>query len=128
MAVMAPAKAAKMRARELMEIPRPRNRIIKRDTASSAPEEIPSTKGLAMGLAKKVCSKNPDTARAPPKMAADRMRGRRMSQRMRLAVSFPAAPENIPRISPTDRGTLPEQRFHPAKRIQAAARTANDKT
>ena len=53
-ATMAPPKAPRIMARELTGIPLPRQKIIRNETASSAPEEIPRTKGLAMGLAKKV--------------------------------------------------------------------------
>ena len=47
-------------------------------TTIFAPEEIPSTKGPAMGLRKKVWSKKPDTDSAPPRMAASSIRGIRI--------------------------------------------------
>ena len=46
---------------ELTAIPFPRRTIIRSDTTSFAPEEIPSTKGPAIGLAKNVWSRKPDT-------------------------------------------------------------------
>ena len=45
---------------------------------------MPSTKGPAMGLPKKVCSRKPETARAPPSRAAVSSLGRRMFQTMAL--------------------------------------------
>ena len=55
--------------------PRLRRTIIAIDTASFAPDEMPSTNGPAMGLWKNVCRRYPDTDSAPPKMSADAMRG-----------------------------------------------------
>ena len=43
---------------------------------------MPSTKGPAMGLPKKVCSKKPDSDSPPPSSAAISMRGRRIFQMM----------------------------------------------
>ena len=47
-----------------------------------APEEIPSTNGPAMGLRKKVWSRNPDRDNAPPRTAAVSSLGRRIFQMM----------------------------------------------
>ena len=79
---IAPTKAAPMRAAELEANPRFSRKIIISDTASLAPEEIPSTKGPAMGLAKKVWSRKPDRDSPPPRMAAAKIRGARSSQTM----------------------------------------------
>ena len=57
MAAIAPAKAARIRVRELVSRPWLRNTTITSATASLAPLEMPITKGPAMGLAKKVCSR-----------------------------------------------------------------------
>ena len=46
---MDPAKAARMRAMELMTTPRLSSATMHKDTVSLAPEEMPSTKGPAMG-------------------------------------------------------------------------------
>ena len=79
MEIMAPAKAARIMAAELTDIPFPSMKIISRDTTSLAPEEIPSTKGPAMGLAKKVWSRKPDTDNAPPRITTARILGSRIS-------------------------------------------------
>ncbi len=63
-----PANAARTIPRELTIIPFSRRKIMVSATTSLAPEEIPSTKGPAIGLLKKVCSKNPETESAPPRM------------------------------------------------------------
>ena len=76
---MAPTKAAAIMPQELMTRPRLKRPIITRDTATFDPEEIPRTKGPAMGLAKKVWSRKPDTARDPPSSTAAATRGRRIS-------------------------------------------------
>ena len=74
MEIIDPAKAARIMAAEPIKRPFPRNRIMTRATTSLAPEEIPRTKGPAIGFAKKVWSKNPDTERAPPSSAAAKRR------------------------------------------------------
>ena len=72
---IAPRKAAPIIAAEVETSPRLSRKIIVRDTASFAPEEMPSTKGPAMGLAKKVWSRKPDRDRPPPRIAAASIRG-----------------------------------------------------
>ena len=57
MEIMAPKKAEKISVAELDTIPRLSRKIMVMETVSFAPEEIPSTKGPAMGLWKKVCSR-----------------------------------------------------------------------
>ena len=57
MEAMAPAKAAVIRVRELVSRPWFRKVTMTSATASLAPLEMPMTKGPAMGLAKKVCSR-----------------------------------------------------------------------
>ena len=57
MEAMAPAKAAVIRVRELVSRPWFRKATMTSATASLAPLEMPMTKGPAMGLAKKVCSR-----------------------------------------------------------------------
>ena len=79
MEIMEPIKAATIMAADPMEIPLLRKKIISIATTSLAPEEIPSTNGPAIGLLKKVCRRNPDTDRAPPRMMTARILGRRIS-------------------------------------------------
>ena len=52
-----PRKAAATMTQARITSPRLRQPIIVRATRSLAPEEMPSTKGPAMGLEKKVCSR-----------------------------------------------------------------------
>ena len=85
-----PRKAAKISAREPMTIPRLRKKIMVSATVSFAPDEIPRTKGPTIGFPKNVCSRKPATAKAPPRSAAVKRRGRRIFQMMPVAVS-PAA-------------------------------------
>ena len=54
-----------------------------------APEEIPSSNGLQMGLRKYVCIKYPETPSAPPKSAAAHRRGRRTLHTM-VCAALPA--------------------------------------
>jgi len=83
------------------------NQIIVNATTIFAPEEMPSTKGPAMGLEKKVCSKKPARLSAPPSSAAIRMRGRRIFQMIFTCVGSPVLVKMIFAISPTEIGTLP---------------------
>ena len=57
MDTMAPTNAAAMRMAEEVVLPRLRSASMATHTVIFAPEEIPSTKGPAMGLWKKVCSR-----------------------------------------------------------------------
>ena len=54
MEIMEPAKAARIMAPEPMDTDLLKRKIIRKATISLAPEEIPSTKGPAIGLLKKV--------------------------------------------------------------------------
>ena len=54
MEIMAPKKAEKIKLAELETAPRLSRKIMVTETVSFAPEEMPSTKGPAMGLWKKV--------------------------------------------------------------------------
>ena len=118
-----PAKAPRIRRAEPMTIPRLRHRTITRDTVSLAPEEMPSTKGPAMGLAKKVWSRKPDTLSAPPRMAAASTRGSRIPQMM--PVSGPAS--RRPRISRGVKSTLPALMFHSSSASTSTARNAKQR-
>ena len=80
MEIIEPAKAARIMAPEPMDTDLLKRKIIRKATISLAPEEIPSTKGPAIGLLKKVCSRNPETESAPPRMITERILGRRISQ------------------------------------------------
>ena len=66
MAIIEPAKAARIMPPEPIDTDLLKRKIISSATTSLAPEEIPSTKGPAIGLLKNVCSRNPDTDSAPP--------------------------------------------------------------
>ena len=92
---MAPTKAAAIITTELESRPRWRKKIMVMATTSFAPEEMPSTKGPAMGLAKNVWSRNPATESAPPSRMAASTLGRRMSHTTRLAVASLPLPRKI---------------------------------
>lgn len=49
---------------------------------SFAPEDIPSTKGPAIGFRKKVWIRNPESDKAPPSREARTIRGRRIFHMM----------------------------------------------
>ena len=91
-------------------------------TTIFAPEEMPSTKGPAMGLPKKFCSRKPDSDSAPPRIAAISIRGRRIFQMMAYCLASVARRSNIRAISPIGMGTLPMLMFRIA--ACAAARRA----
>ena len=121
---MDPAKADRISAMELMTTPRLRSSTMHRETVSLAPEEMPSTKGPAMGLAKKVWSRKPDTDSAPPRMAAASTRGRRMPQMMP-----PSGGESrAERISPGAKYTLPALMFHTSSTASTAPSRAKQVT
>ena len=60
---IAPTKADKIMIADLDATPLLNKKIITRDTTSFAPEEIPRTKGLAIGFPKNVCKRKPETDR-----------------------------------------------------------------
>ena len=62
---------------------------VKKASTIFAPEEIPSSNGLQMGLRKYVWIKYPETPRAPPKSAAAHRRGRRTLHTM-VCAALPA--------------------------------------
>ena len=115
---MEPAKAAMIMVAEPIKSPFPRNRIMTSATTSWAPEEMPRTNGPAMGFAKNVWSRKPDTESAPPSNAAARSLGKRMSHRIWYAVLSRSVPDKIACMSWRDRETLPTRKL-------AAARTAS---
>ena len=121
---MAPAKAARIRAQEDAAPKRSIMTIITTATHILAPEEIPSTKGPAIGLPKKVCSRNPDRARAPPRSAACRIRGMRIFQMMLTSLASPVLKNRILRILSTGIDTLPVLIFKIIMTAKAAARAA----
>ena len=67
---IAPTNAAVIIISELNCIALLKERIISSATASLAPDEIPSTKGPAIGFLKKLCKRYPDSASAPPRSIA----------------------------------------------------------
>ena len=123
MEAMDPMKAPRIRAMDPITTPRLRRNTIARDTVSLAPEEMPSTKGPAMGLAKKVWSRKPDTLKAPPRMAAASTRGRRMPQTM---PSFGPA-SRTERTSPGEKSTLPALIFQTSRTSVRAVRKAKQR-
>ena len=91
---------------------------------SFAPEETPSTKGPAMGLAKKLCSRKPDTLSAPPSRAAAARRGRRI-WRTTPAAALPLCPgPSAASTSDTLRRLLPVVRFSAASTSSPAVSSA----
>ena len=76
-------------------------------TWSFAPEEMPSTNGPAIGFSKKVCSKKPDKDKAPPKIAAIRILGRRIFQIMLYSFVSVTFFKRMSAISDREIWTLP---------------------
>ena len=107
---IAPTKAARISPAEEETTPRLRSRIIVIETVSFAPEEMPSTKGPAMGLWKNVCSRYPETDSAPPRIRAESSRGRRICKRIRRCAASPP-PRRIDHISDAGSFTLPAKIF-----------------
>ena len=58
-------------------------------TTIFAPDEIPSTKGPAIGFLKNVWSRKPDSARAPPSTADVMIRGSLIDQTISIVFSVP---------------------------------------
>ena len=120
---MEPTKAPRIMAMELKRTPRLRKNTIIRDTVSLAPEEMPSTKGPAMGLAKKVWSRKPDTLSAPPRMAAASRRGSRMPQMIPSSGGL----IRVSRISRGVKSTLPAFRFQSSRTSSRTIRKTKQK-
>ena len=123
--IMAPAKAAMISAHEEAEPKRSMRMIMTTATHILAPEEMPKTKGPAMGLPKNVCRRKPDRARAPPRMAACRILGIRIFQIMLTSEASPCLRNRILRIFPVEMLTLPVFIFRMIIARNAAASTAN---
>ena len=77
-------------------------------TTILAPDEIPSTKGPAMGFSKKVWSRKPDRLSAPPSMAAMRIRGSLMRQMISTSLASPSFVSSISKILEIGMWTFPE--------------------
>ena len=120
---MAPTKAAPISAAELAARPRLSREIMTRDTTSLAPEEMANTKGPAMGLAKKVWRRKPETDSPPPRMTAAQMRGRRSVRTMPNSVLPSEGLKRMRRISAPERDTLPALMFQTTR----SARRTNSK-
>ena len=139
-----PAKAERtISAEDTWETNRAAKMMVKLTTIF-APEEMPSTKGPAMGLRKKVWSRNPDTDSAPPKIAARSIRGIRMLKMMRLSVealisvsrAFPPRSRSLPaarrappvrrNTSPAGMSTLPVFTFSTSPQASRAVKRAVD--
>ena len=122
MAIRAPAKAA---ATIIHEETKDTNRsatIMTRATKSFDPEEMPRTKGPAMGFWKNVCMRKPDRARPPPSTAEAMILGSRSFQTMFIWVLSPSRRKRIRAISPTEIFTLPELMFHTVSTAKAKSR------
>ena len=78
MANSEPTKAAATCAQSGMPETCSSKNIIVIATNILAPDDMPSTKGPAIGFLKKVCSRKPDSDNAPPRIAAIHNRGRRI--------------------------------------------------
>ena len=120
---IAPTKAAAISAAEDDVTPRLSSRIIVTATVNLAPDEMPRTKGPAIGLWKNVCSRKPETERAPPRIIAASKRGRRIFSRMRRCVRSPP-PWRTAHISDAGSRTLPARRFQIKK---ATSRTRSSR-
>ena len=94
-------------------------------TTIFAPEDMPSTKGPAMGFPKKFCSKNPDSDSAPPSMAAINMRGMRIFHMMEYWVESCPRPTSMPSSSPKGICTLPITMLSTVIPISAASSSMN---
>ena len=109
-----PTKAAATIPAALSRMPCPRQKIIVSATVSFAPEDTPSTKGPAIGLAKKVCSRKPETESAPPSSAAASSLGIRMLQMTREAIVSSPAEKSAAKSSRSVKCVLPAARFSSA--------------
>ena len=122
---MAPIKAAAIISADPMISPCASAPTIASETISREPDEMPRINGLAIGLAKKVCSRKPETDSAPPSKTAARMRGRRMSQ-MTAAFS-PLRNSRMCSTSLTDNRRLPEWMFQTSRASSSIASMPKDK-
>ena len=103
-------------------------------THSFAPDEIPSTKGPAIGFLKKACKRNPETASAPPRTAARSILGSLIfkiilacadisTEAAGQKILFFAAFHTILMISPAGIYTEPRFILSANPRAKSAART-----
>jgi hypothetical protein len=81
--------------------------IITRPTTILAPEDMPRTKGPAIGFLKKVCSRKPETAQAPPNTAAAIRRGSRIFIIIFMLASDIVSEVLVNRIFITSSGLIP---------------------
>ena len=123
--IMEPTKAAMISTVEDMAPKWVMKKIIAIATTSFAPWEIPSTKGPAIGLAKNVCSRKPESASAPPSSAAVRMRGMRIRQMMLTDAVSPCRVKRILAMSRIGIGTLPILMFKTTITAAAKIRPTN---
>ena len=94
-------------------------------TTILAPEEIPRTNGPAIGFSKKVCKRKPDRDRAPPRIAAIRIRGRRIFQIILYSFPSPVRRSRIRKISGIEIFTFPELIFSTVMAANARISTRN---
>ena len=81
--------------------------IIVKATAIFAPEDIPNTKGPAIGFEKNVCSKKPDNDNAPPSNAAINILGNRIFHIILYSTASPSLKNKIFKIFATEICTFP---------------------
>ena len=123
--IIEPAKAAMISAAEDTAPSLLKKKIMVTATTIFAPEEMPSTKGPAMGFPKKFCSRKPDSDSAPPNIAAMKMRGMRIFQMMEYWVDSCPCPERMCNSSLNGICTLPITMFNTVMPSSAAISSAN---
>ena len=121
--IRAPMKAAAIRTYDDAYDRFDANTIIVKATTILAPDDIPSTKGPAIGLLKKVCSRKPARDRAPPRTAAIRILGILIVHIILTSSSRPCPVKSTPSIRFTGICTLPMLIFSIVITIKATART-----
>ena len=121
-AARAPANAAAIITKEEMLPICFRKMIITAATASLAPEEIPRTKGPAIGFSKNVCRRKPERARAPPSSMAISALGSLIFHRMLASFPPPCPCRSSSMTRETGILTLPIMTFSKKARRSRAAR------
>ena len=106
---IAPTNAAAIRVMLLALRDLDKRNTIASATHIFAPDEMPSTKGPAMGLWKNVCKRYPERASAPPRINTDTVLGSLILQRIVLIVVSVSLPESELMISGIEIFTLPMQ-------------------
>lgn len=111
MDIIDPINAARIIVVDVTLIFFPIKKTITRATTILAPEEIPRTKGPAIGLLKNVCKRYPARERAPPSIKTAAALGSRISQRIFAMVSLAFCPASILMVFERGIWMLPIQIF-----------------